>query len=513
MVSITVFDGVNCIGGNKILLEDGDSRLFFDFGMNFGAEGSLYDEFMKPKPAGGLYEYIQLGLLPPIKGIYRDDFIPSLHNPFEGFNCTQIDGVDGVLVSHAHVDHTGYISFLRKDIPIYSTAMSAAIMRAMQDTGQSGLAVEYCNFALRDNSSGLVKSDKTGNLEPRPFRISDFDDSISLQDYWNSSPMKKKTFLPRMFESADKCGSMTVKSLKVDHSIYGSTAWAVETSAGWVIYSGDIRTTGKYANFTYQFAEEAAKLNPIALIIEGTRINSNKNTTEASIKDHALDIVKNANGLVIADFGPRNVERLITFLEIARETNRDLVLTPKDLFLLKVMSLVDKSQYVPRPSELNIKVYERYSSTTSTWQKELLDEYASFVITPQEVSKNQDKFICCFSYWDANELAYIQPKNDSVWVYSSCEAFNEEMEMDIDKLLNWINRYKMKVAGNLKRDDEQDPLHVSGHASGPDIKKIIETIRPKYVIPVHCTSLNLYPDLVGDVAKIIYPEKGVPISF
>ena len=39
MVSITVYGGVCTIGGNKILLEDGDARLFFDFGTDYKVRG------------------------------------------------------------------------------------------------------------------------------------------------------------------------------------------------------------------------------------------------------------------------------------------------------------------------------------------------------------------------------------------------------------------------------------------------------------------------------------------
>ena len=35
MTSLTFYGGVSEIGGNKILLEDGDTRLFLDFGMSF----------------------------------------------------------------------------------------------------------------------------------------------------------------------------------------------------------------------------------------------------------------------------------------------------------------------------------------------------------------------------------------------------------------------------------------------------------------------------------------------
>lgn len=35
MVSLTFYGGVDEIGGNKVLLEDGDVRVFLDFGQSF----------------------------------------------------------------------------------------------------------------------------------------------------------------------------------------------------------------------------------------------------------------------------------------------------------------------------------------------------------------------------------------------------------------------------------------------------------------------------------------------
>jgi len=35
MVSLTFYGGVDEIGGNKVLLEDGDVRVFFGFGQSF----------------------------------------------------------------------------------------------------------------------------------------------------------------------------------------------------------------------------------------------------------------------------------------------------------------------------------------------------------------------------------------------------------------------------------------------------------------------------------------------
>ncbi len=43
--SITIFDGVNCIGGNKIYVEFDGSGAFFDFGTNYKKIADFYEEF------------------------------------------------------------------------------------------------------------------------------------------------------------------------------------------------------------------------------------------------------------------------------------------------------------------------------------------------------------------------------------------------------------------------------------------------------------------------------------
>ena len=45
MVSLTVYDGANGIGGNKIFVEDQGRGVFLDFGMNFSKNSAYYEEF------------------------------------------------------------------------------------------------------------------------------------------------------------------------------------------------------------------------------------------------------------------------------------------------------------------------------------------------------------------------------------------------------------------------------------------------------------------------------------
>jgi len=78
---LTVHDGLDSIGGNKILLETGGIRAFLDFGINFKKHSCFFAEFLKPRSTKGVHDLLQLGLIPELP-IYREDLVPSdLHLP------------------------------------------------------------------------------------------------------------------------------------------------------------------------------------------------------------------------------------------------------------------------------------------------------------------------------------------------------------------------------------------------------------------------------------------------
>lgn len=512
MARITCYDGVNCIGGNKILLEDGEARLFFDFGKNFGAEGQFYEEFIQPKTLAGIYEPLQMGLLPPFADLYREDLVSELCDPWQGLEAAQIGEVGGVLVSHAHVDHIGAIHQLRTDIPIYCSPVTAAISRALQDTGASPTSAEYCYYVLRNDKDGEGLSAPHWKTHPhtgRKYHLTD-NPGEEFGDLWTSTP-DARDLDALDWETADRCASLNVVSFPVDHSMYGATVWAVETSAGWVVYSGDIRYHGTYGDYSRQFAEKAAKLQPAALIMEGTRIKSDSRQTESSVKDACLDAVRKCLGLVVADFGPRNVERLIAFLEIARESGRQLVILPGDAYLLDAIRAAGGLQVVPQIDGGSVRIYTKYAASSKKWQKQILDKYHNLLLSPDQLSADQDKFICCLSFYDVNELAYIRPAPGSIWISSNCEAFNEEMVVDEQRLRHWLERFGVRFIGG--ETEHGNPFHVSGHASGSDLMQTVEIVRPKTLIPVHTEHPEIYQERLGDICEVRIPEKAVAIDF
>jgi ribonuclease J len=64
MVSLTVYDGANGIGGNKLYLEDKKKGVLLDFGKNFEKYGQFYEEFLKNRDTCGVHDLMYLNLVP-----------------------------------------------------------------------------------------------------------------------------------------------------------------------------------------------------------------------------------------------------------------------------------------------------------------------------------------------------------------------------------------------------------------------------------------------------------------
>jgi ribonuclease J len=456
MTNLTFYGGVNEIGGNKILVEDRGTRIFLDFGMSFGLSGEFFSEFLVPKKCNGVKDYISLGLVPDLKGLYRTDYLEKTGQKREEA------AFDGILLSHAHFDHNGFLNLVRPDIPLYCSQGSRCVMDMLDNTSNKGEFLrEKISFKFTEKKDGGLKrvnaKDPAGTVE-RDVKIVDKPFSI---------------------------GSFKITPIPVNHSLPGALAFAIETSDGTIVYTGDYRFHGYGGDLTEAFIEKARSFDPVALITEGTRIKSNSVETEKEVYDAVTDFAKGSKQLVIANFPVRDTDRMLTFQKAAQDNDRRLVVDLRQAYLLKTMEehgvdaprLKDVDVYACRKSWGLVTegidkdlVYGDYDP----WECEFI--FGKNAVTCKDISSKQGDYVFRCEFFELKELMDIQPHKDSHYIWSVTEPFDVKMELNEEIVLNWLKHFN--ITKIIRK-------HVSGHANGNDIKRAVETINPKKIYPVH----------------------------
>lgn len=463
-MEINVFGGRNEIGGNKILIEHKGTKIFLDFGMSFGVSGKYFSEFIQPRKCGCFSDFFEFGLLPDIKGVYREDYLKHM-----GFGPEKKE-LDAVLLSHAHADHAQYIHFLRKDIPIYCTKESKIVLEALEITGASGFSdyVTYLeSFTFYENKNkGLSRVDRKK------------EEFVSDRDYRLMNPYEKY-----------KIGSLEVEMLPVDHSLPGACGYIIYSDEGNLAYTGDIRFHGYIEDSSKEFVKRAKAASPRWLLSEGTRIDSDRIDSEEGVKKDISAAISDSKGLVLIEHPIRDLYRARSIFEATRENGREFVVGLKLAYLINLMGdlcpfrLDDVKILVPRKKwgliTKECSDWNQVEQDYDKWEREFLDRDNS--LTFQDIRKGEDSFVLSMNLWSINQLIDIKPKN-ALWIKSSCEPFNDDMELDEHRKKNWLDHFNIT----------QVSAHASGHASGPEIRAMIKTINPERIIPIHTEHPKLF---------------------
>jgi ribonuclease J len=475
MTSFTFYGGVGEIGGNKILLEDQDTKVFLDFGMSFNQSGLYFSEFLNPRKSNGLGDYFATGLLPDIKGVYREDYLRQMGRSKED------QDVDAVLISHAHIDHIAYVHHMRKEIELVMSQGSKAIMQTFQDTragGENDLLEYVPSFKMRaaKRGDGYTMATKRDGYDERP---------LSIFEYG-------KKF---------KVGDFDVIAYEVDHSLPGAAAYLIHASEGSILYTGDFRFHGYLGDKTREMIEAVSAEDVSAVITEGTRIETTEGTSENDVYSNAKKLVEDTKGLVVTTFPVRDLTRFTTFYRVAKETGRKLVIGFGQAYLLDQFS--NYTDLYPRSDDPNICLFAQRKSWGIAGRDDV-DSNITGVCYPSNVVdqdyKNwereylhkdntvnycdltdQSEFILICNYFQLNELIDVQPVSGSKYIRSITEPFNDDLMKDAETVKNWLDLVGLDLYG-MEADEK---LHASGHANGAQIVEMLKVISPKMIIPIH----------------------------
>ena len=448
MVTLKFYGGVSEIGGTKILIDDGgEGKFFLDFGRSFSKERDYFDPpFLQPREERHL---LCLNILPEITGFYRQA---------EGES-----GIKGILISHAHTDHFDYVRYVKDSVPLYCGETTREIIIAREFMGQPP-SRQYAIAGLSSTDGEWVK----------------------------------KKFITFRTGNRFSLGSIEVEPVHVDHSIPGAYGYILRTEDGNIVYTGDFRIHGTHPELTLDFIERAEEANPKVLLIEGTSLLGGKLSSEEEVFNKALQIIRGTGGLVLVSFSPVDVDRLRTFYQVARETGRVLAISTRQAFYIDRL-LNDPHLEIFSPEDSHVMIYAKGKEKPRAWEKYILSKYHSQIIEAEEISKSQGSLILVYSYYDMNEMEDISPQAGSVFILSQSEPFNEEMELDYQKLLNWLEHYGIPLYN----------VHASGHAAPFQLKETIEKISPEKVIPIHTVSPQLFKKFISDLnMEVVVPNLG-----
>ncbi len=433
--TLTFHGGVNEIGGNKILLQDRDTKVFFDFGMSFALKKQFYSPpFLSPKSEKSLQD---LGILPKIEGIYTFD--------------AKAPEVDAVFVSHGHMDHSAYLSFINREIPVYCGETTKIILQALSEMRRADLEFNVEDIAF--------KSFRTG-------------EKIVVD-------------------------GVKVEPVHVDHSVPGAYGFVIHTSNGAVVYTGDFRNHGAKPEMTRDFVEKAEEAEPVAVVTEATNMTGASVSSEVEVESKLNNIVGQADGIVLADFAYTDVDRLNSFYRIAKKNGRCLAVSLRQAYLLNALHK-DKGLSVPDLNDESVLIFRKSKKRYDAWERQILEHYPNKIVDVFEVSKQQCKAVLAMSFYDLEELVEIRPEGGSCYVLSASEPFNEEMEIDFERLVNWLRHYGLP----------QYHVHVSGHIMPLQLKTILKKVNAVKTFPVHTENAELFVKFMRDLkSHVILTEK------
>jgi len=534
MVRITFYGGVDEVGGNKILLESQTTRLMLDFGRRMGFDSQFFAEFLEPRTATTLKDRITIGALPRIDGVYRQDLIApvgldgvdngayarlltsdSAYLRLEGIESYEEikrkEGrgrLDAILLSHAHLDHTGDIMFLHTDIPLYCSRETETLVEVIDEvTSFRSEAISTTQNEISIASKGCTPR------APQPSR--------------DKKDLRRTTHAMTDGE-ATKIGDFNVRLIQVDHSVPGAASLVLEIDGRKLLYTGDIRFHGTHPMKIDDYIQKTGGGIDI-MICEGTRIDSHSVMTEELVKEKISQKVAQTKGLVFVDFSWKDTTRYETVKQVAIDKKRTFVINARLAYILHRLGIYPREEEPVRvflkrkgtalysPADYNKQKHE-YGLSTDWKEPPIDDTHYKNGLTAQQIMENPGKYILMLSFFDLGQIFDLADSDgkipDSWFIRAQCEPFSDEMEIDEERMINWLDRFRIgydlgetrlpngcKNASCEKLRPRMDRSHVSGHASRPELLELISKLKPRVLMPVHTPNAHSFVSLADDVEK------------
>lgn len=410
-MKVCIHRGAHEVGGSCVELTHEDTIILLDVGLPLDCDMDKELESFLPQP---LFEQLQK----------RDKKI------------------DGVILSHAHLDHYGLANLLPEGIPVYCGRASSELMEI----------------------TGLVTAKKSKSFKPH---------------YYNQ-------------EQPFQVGNFTITPYLMDHSAFDAYGFLVSAGEINLFYTGDFRGHGRKGKLLDKLIEHPPKVN--ALLMEGTLIG--ERTDELTVSEDALQkafvrVIGETPGIVLVSVSSQNIDRLVTIFKATKQTNRRLII---DFYTAEVLDRLKDYARLPQASWGAIRVcYPQF--VARRFEKlglgDILKRHRSNGIRWTRLNEIENKAVMLIRpgfLWDIRKFLDLK---DATWIYSMWPGYFER-----SKSLRNLRSY-LKDKGV-----RYEYLHTSGHATLEDLKKLVEAMSPEMVIPIHSFHPEKFKDYFQNVRLV-----------
>ena len=248
------------------------------------------------------------------------------------------------------------------------------------------------------------------------------------------------------------------------HSIPDSLGIDVHTPAGEIVYTGDFKfdptAALNYRTDMDRLAEIEQK-GVLALLSDSSNAEASfPNASEQDIGKFVTNVFRNATGRIIVAAKASNLNRVQEVLNAAKATGKRVLLTGRDL--AKIVRTSMKLGYLDVPDGLLMRVKDL--KTVPDNQTVILEtgRMGEPLNSLQKMAKNRHSMITIHD-------------GDLVFIATTPSHAVETMVAETSDLVYKAGGTVIQLGRNM---------HTSGHATGRDIQLLIDTLKPKFLIPV-----------------------------
>ncbi len=285
-------------------------------------------------------------------------------------------------------------------------------------------------------------------------------------------------------------GDLEFTPYLMDHSAFDAYAFLVKSNGRTLFYSGDFRHHGRKAKVFDWFTHHIEQ-NIDYLLMEGTTIGrpTGKFKSEEEIESEFENHFRENKGITFIYTSGQNIDRIVSVYKACKRAQKILAV---DFYIANVLKELSIFNSLPFPSSTfpEIRVFFPFrlaKMILGQGKPMLLYRFSKYKITKNEIRSNPEKIVMIVRPSMQKDIHYLKNIEGGRFIYSMWEGYLQE------------DKTRVFVDYLASRGLSIHNLHTSGHADEETLKRMVDAIRPKSLVPIHTFNGAAYQKIFPDV--------------